>query len=155
MSAVVMVAAAAAAGPSVLEIAYVVIGISTIIGAVVGVYRWAKSKGVKEDEVKRMADVVLPFDHTRGTLSERLDAQDKELAAIRKELKPNGGNTDALGDMVLRMETKLNDMNLKLVSHIAVVQSANIDINRRLVRLEQMEDDAIVERKRVSKALNP
>lgn len=87
---------------------WVVIGIVTIAGSAVAVYKWAKQQGVKDE------------------------AMDNRLELIEKQLKPNGLNTDQVGDVVKRTENAVGELGSKLDQHIGAELQARREMWRAI-----------------------
>lgn len=70
----------------------------------------ARSAAAAAQEAKRVA-----LD-TRREMSDRLDAQDKQLTGLTREIRTNGGTS--LKDAVLRVEAKVDDQTGTLAGHL-------------------------------------
>lgn len=88
-----------------------IVGFVTLIGAGLSAVRWLRGQG---------ADAA------------RLEAR---LAAIEKALRPNGLNTNEIGDVVARTEAKLDALDSKLDRHIGAQEEVNRQVDQKLRRL--------------------
>lgn len=92
---------------------YVVIGAATLIGFAVAAARWLRRQGAAE-----------------ARLNVRLDT-------LERALKPNGLDTDQIGDMVKRTENKVDAITSKLDQHIG----ASDQVHRELWRAVRSKED--------------
>jgi hypothetical protein len=125
---------------------YILIGLVTLLGSggAVGLYRAAKKQGVRDQQFDLVIKAVLPDENGKGGLTNRLSALDRQLDEIKHEQKPNGGNTQRLGDIAKRSEGKIDALSTKLDQHIGQSTEVHADIrrgqeslDRRIVALER------------------
>lgn len=122
---------AAPPGDQAYTVVYILIAVMGLVGGggLFGFWKSAKRQGARDAQLDRVIDVVLPDKNGKGGLVSRLDDQDRQLADIAREAKPNGGNTRRLGDTVKRTEDKVDDLTTKMDQHIG-------STNARLSKLE-------------------
>lgn len=130
---------AAPPGDGAITVIYILIGVVTVGGAggLLGLYKWAKKQGVRDSQLDLVIGVVLGDGNGGKPLKDRLDMQDRKLDEIAREAKPNGGNTQRLGDIAKRTERKVDDLGTKLDQHIGQSEEVHSDLRRRLTAQER------------------
>ena len=125
-------------GDSAYNFVWVLIGIVTLFGAggLLGVYKWAKKQGVRDSQLDLVIGVVLG-DATSRPLKDRLDAQDRTLADIQREAKPNGGSSQRLGDTVKRIETNTGEIKSDVAELKGSTKEALEELRRRVAAVER------------------
>lgn len=129
---------AADSATNVYTFLYILLGIVGLGGTagVLGVYKWAKKQGVRDAQLDRVIDVVLNGSNGK-TLTDRLDAQDRQLEDIKREAKPNGGQSQRLGDIAKRTEQKVDGLSSKLDQHIGIDETVQSDLKKRVSDIER------------------
>lgn len=89
---------------------YIVVGVATIVGLGFAGARWLRNSGAAE-----------------ARLNSRLDS-------LERLMKPNGLDTDELGDMVKRTEHKVDAIATKLDQHIGSSDQVHRDLWRAIRR---------------------
>jgi hypothetical protein len=86
------------------NIVWVLIGVATLVGFGIGAVRWIRNQG-KADAERTSAEAEV---------RRRLDVQDSALARLETAIKPNGLDSQELGDIAKRTENKVDALVLKL-----------------------------------------
>jgi hypothetical protein len=150
---------AAPPGDGAVTIVYILIGIVTIGGGggAIGIWRTsradrrraekvAREQGVRDERLDRVISAVLGDEQHDGAggVLRRLDAQDRQsetqgriLADIQREQKPNGGNTQRLGDIAKRTERKVDEIKTQLDTHIGQSTEVHEELRRRMAAVER------------------
>lgn len=89
---------------------WVAVAVGTLIGFAYGAYRYARQS---------------------GAAAERLEGR---LSAIERAMKPNGLDTDQIGDMMKRTEAMVEKLSGKLDQHIGAEAESRKEIWRAIDR---------------------
>lgn len=130
---------AAPPGDGAYTVVWVLIGVVTLLGTggALGVFKWAKKQGVRDSKIDLVIDVVLGDGNGGKPLKDRLDAQDRKLDDIQREARPNGGNSQRLGDIAKRTEKKVDDLGSKFDQHIGQSEEVHSELRRRVAATER------------------
>jgi hypothetical protein len=138
-------------GDGAVTVVYILIGIVTIGGGggVFGIWRTgradrrraedeARKQGIRDEKIDRVIDAVLGDEKNgKGGILRRLDAQDRTLADIQREARPNGGDTPRLGDVVLRTEGIATEIRTQLDQHVGESNEVHKELRRRMAAVER------------------
>lgn len=94
---------------------WVIIGVFTVIGFGFGAFKWIRQTGIDAAKLEN------------------------RLASIEKQLKPNGLDTEQVGDVVKRTENAVNELTAKLNQHIGAEAEAREQMQRQIDRKQDKE----------------
>ena len=104
---------------------YVLIGVVTLVGFAVASGRWLRRQGVRDAALNAL------IDPDTGVMV--------QLAEIRKNLQPNGKNTQGVGDIVARTEEAVAKVDRTVNRHIGSCIQAHEDLQRQIDRKQDKE----------------
>ncbi len=120
-----IVASASIANTSYLAL-WGVLGFLYLLGMAFAAVRYWRKQGARDAKI----DEVL--DSTTGAMV--------RLAAIEKNLKPNGLNTQGVGDVVARTEIAVGELSTKLDQHIGASDEVHASLRRELAGKQNKVD---------------
>lgn len=109
---------------------YIVLGIVGLVGTggLVGLVRWVKAQAVRDSKI----DALL--DPDKGVMA-LLGTQGKQLGDLQRSMRPNGLDTDQLGDIAKRTEREVGKLRDEFSKHVGasdeVHRALREDIDRK------------------------
>jgi hypothetical protein len=108
---------------------YIVVGIVGLVGVggIVGFVRWLKTQAVRDSKIDELIDPA------KGVMAQMRE-HGKQLADLQRSMRPNGLDTDQLGDIAKRTEREVVRLRADFSKHLGSSEEIHRELREKIAK---------------------